>query len=178
MAVEQDIRNEVESILPCDDLEAQTRQDVLAWIDSGAQLCRIRKPATPARHLVSYVLLVDGDHVLLVDHKNAGLWLPAGGHVEPGEHPRQTALREALEELSVRGEFLCEHPLFITSNMTVGKTAGHIDVAIWYLLRGDRQQDISFDRKEFHGIRWFHREQVPFDRADPGMRRFLAKLYA
>ena len=39
--------------------------------------------------------------VLLVNHINAGLWLPPGGHVEPDEHPAQTASREALEELGI-----------------------------------------------------------------------------
>ncbi|MFI5343447.1 MAG: NUDIX domain-containing protein [Chlamydiales bacterium] len=38
----------------------------------------------------------------LVDHKKANLWLPAGGHVEPNEHPRETVKREILEELSIQ----------------------------------------------------------------------------
>ncbi|MFE5112552.1 hypothetical protein [Streptomyces sp. NPDC056663] len=28
--------------------------------------------------------------MLLVAHRKAGLWLPAGGHVEPGEDPWRT----------------------------------------------------------------------------------------
>ena len=46
------------------------------------------KPATPPKHLVSYVVPTDpetGD-ILLVDHRNAQLWIPPGGHVDPGEH--------------------------------------------------------------------------------------------
>jgi len=41
---------------------------------------------------VSYLLLVDrpAGSVLLCDHRLSGLWLPAGGHVEPGEHPLGT----------------------------------------------------------------------------------------
>jgi 8-oxo-dGTP diphosphatase len=35
--------------------------------------------------------------ILLVDHVNAGLWLPPGGHVEPDEDPEVTARREARE---------------------------------------------------------------------------------
>lgn len=172
------IRNEIESIVPFDELEAKTRKEVISWIDSGEELCRIRKPATPDKHLVSYAVLVDGDYVLLVDHINARLWLPTGGHVEPGEHPRESALREALEELSIQGEFLFESPVLITSSKTVGKTAGHTDVSIWYALRGNRKQNFSFDRTEFHAIRWFHKDSIPFNRADPEMARFLAKLYA
>lgn len=106
-----DVRNEVDMVRAADKLEQETKSDVLSWIDSGAQLFRLEKPATPRKHLVSYFVLVDGDHVLLVDHINAGLWLPTGGHVEEGEHPRTTALREVREELGIDAEFLHDRPL-------------------------------------------------------------------
>ena len=96
------IREEVELIQPLDGLEYETKLDVLSWIDSGAELCRLEKPAKPPKHLISYFAVVDGEHVLLVDHVNAELWLPTGGHVDPGEHPRDTAMREAREELDVQ----------------------------------------------------------------------------
>jgi 8-oxo-dGTP diphosphatase len=52
---------------------------------------------------VSYVAVLDlaDGSSLLVDHINAGLWLPPGGHVESGEHPVETAGREAREELGM-----------------------------------------------------------------------------
>ena len=172
-----EIREEVELIQPLDALEQESKLSVLAWIDSGAELCRLKKPATPPKHLISYCAVVDGDHILLVDHINAGLWLPTGGHVDPGEHPGDTALREAREELSIEGEFLKEGPVFVTVTETVGKTAGHTDVSLWYVLRGDRMADLVFDDSEFHEIRWFHKNDVPLDRTDKQMSRFLKKLY-
>jgi 8-oxo-dGTP pyrophosphatase MutT (NUDIX family) len=39
--------------------------------------------------------------ILLVDHVNAGLWLPPGGHVEVDEDPGLTARREIQEELGL-----------------------------------------------------------------------------
>ncbi|MEM9400136.1 MAG: NUDIX hydrolase [Verrucomicrobiota bacterium] len=171
------IRQEVESIDPFDDLERDTQKDVLAWIDSEVELCRIEKPATPDKHLVSYFVLVDGEHLLLVDHKMAQLWLPTGGHVEPNEHPRQTVLREAGEELSIQAEFLFEGPLFITSTVTVGRTAGHTDISLWYVLKGGRNLDINSDRSEFQSICWFKKDRVPLDRTDPHIDRFISKLY-
>lgn len=172
-----EIRKEVERIRPLDALEHVSKLDVLSWIESGVEICRLIKPAVPPKHLISYSAVVDGEHLLLVDHINAGLWLPPGGHVEPGEHPRTTALREIKEELSINGEFLHEHPLFLTITETVGKTAGHIDVSIWYAFRGDHSVEPAFDRSEFYGVRWFHKDEVPLDRTDKHMERFLKKLY-
>jgi 8-oxo-dGTP pyrophosphatase MutT (NUDIX family) len=109
------IREEIVSIRPFDALEYAHREDALAWIDSGVELCRTQKPATPPKHLVSYFVLVDQEHVLLVDHKNARLWLPTGGHVEAGEHPRSTVVRELREELGLDLIDPPEGPLMVRS---------------------------------------------------------------
>jgi ADP-ribose pyrophosphatase YjhB (NUDIX family) len=173
-----EIRKEVELITPMDDIERATKTNVLSWIDSGVDVCRIEKPSTPPKHLVSYFAVIDGEHILLVDHINAELWLPTGGHVEPGEHPRTAALREAKEELSIDGEFLHDNPVFLTITETVGKTAGHTDVSLWYTLRGNRTEDILFDESEFRAVSWFHKDKVPLERSDIHMERFLRKLYS
>jgi len=69
--------------------------------------------------------------------------------IHPGEHPRDTALREAEEELSIEGQFLREGPIFVTVAETVGQTAGHTDVSLWYILRGDRTAELDYDNSEF-----------------------------
>jgi 8-oxo-dGTP diphosphatase len=170
------IRDEVASILPLDELEENHRADVLAWIDSGAPLCRTAKPATPPKHLVSYIAVIDGRDMLLVDHRSAQLWLPPGGHVEPGEHPRETVVRELFEELKVVAKHDISEPLMVTCSTTVGLTAGHDDVSLWYVVAVDRSQDIQFDQQEFARIRWFSHSDVPIHRSDPYLGRFLAKL--
>ena len=172
------IRREVASILPLDELEETHRSDALAWIDSGAPLCRTSKPATPPKHLVSYIAVVDGHDILLVDHKSAQLWLPPGGHVEHGEHPRETAVRELLEELKVVAKHDITEPLMVTCTTTVGLAAGHVDVSLWYVVTVDRGQDIQFDRQEFERVKWFSYSDVPTHRCDPQLERFLAKLGA
>jgi hypothetical protein len=67
--------------------------------------------------------------------------------------------------------------MFITVTRTVGDGA-HIDVSLWYSLRGDSSRAIEFDRGEFHGVRWFGFDEIPFERSDPHMHRFVAKLSA
>jgi 8-oxo-dGTP diphosphatase len=170
------IRNELESIDPLDALEQEHRADALAWIDSGAELFRVAKPATPPKHLVSYFAVIDGERILLVDHKNAQLWLPAGGHVEPQEHPRQTVARELEEELGFAPPHPIEAPVMVTCTNTVGLTSGHTDVSLWYVVRADLHQALKYDETEFNAVRWFPFAEVPLARSDPHMRRFLAKL--
>ena len=172
----QQIRQEISSIAPFDALERDDISNCLAWVDSGVALCRVAKPATPPIHLVAYFAVVDDGHVLLVDHRNAQLWLPTGGHVDPGEHPRVTVARELQEELGFAAPHAIAAPLFVTVTTTVGLTAGHTDVSLWYVVRASRQQHITFDEREFKGIRWFPFDQVPWQRSDPQLRRFLSKL--
>jgi 8-oxo-dGTP pyrophosphatase MutT (NUDIX family) len=126
--------------------------------------------------LVSYFAVVDADHILLVDHKKAQLWLPAGGHVEPGEHPRTTVLRELKEELGFAAAHAIDSPLMITCTMTVGLTPGHTDVSLWYVVHADRNQAIQFDHVEFNAIQWFPFSAVPLSRSDPHLSRFIQKL--
>jgi 8-oxo-dGTP diphosphatase len=172
------IRAEVASIRPFDAQEESHRLDALAWIDSGVPLCRTAKPATPAKHLVSYFVVVDGHNILLVDHKNAQLWLPPGGHVEPEENPRETVARELSEELGMTPGHDIAGPLMITCTTTVGLTPGHVDVSLWYVLTTDRTQIIRFDQQELASVSWFRYSDVPLHRCDPHLPRFLAKLTA
>lgn len=176
--IRQQIRAEIASIIPLDTRERQDIDACLAWVDSGVELCRLAKPATPPMHLVSYFAIVDDDHILLVDHRNAGLWLPAGGHVDQGEHPRVTVARELEEELGFAAPHPIGSPLFVTVTGTVGLTAGHTDVSLWYVVHARRDQAMTFDAREFHGVCWFAFDAVPLERTDPHMRRFLSKLAA
>jgi 8-oxo-dGTP pyrophosphatase MutT (NUDIX family) len=172
------IRSEIAGIEPLDALEQEHQAGALAWIDSGAALFRLAKPATPPKHLVSYFALVDAEHILLVDHKDAGLWLPSGGHVEPGEHPRATVVRELQEELGVTAAHAIDFPLMITCTTTVGASAGHDDVSLWYVVHRARELPLVFDTGEFHSVRWFPFADAPLARSDPHLGRFIAKLSA
>ena len=170
------IRSELESIDPLDALELEHRTTALAWVDSGAPLFRTAKPATPPQHLVSYFAVVDGDSLLLVDHKNARLWLPPGGHVEQGEHPRETVVREIREELGFAPAHEIAAPLMVTCTTTVGLSSGHADVSLWYVVRASMSQPLTYDEQEFHGVKWFKLSEAPLSRSDPHLDRFIRKL--
>lgn len=173
-----EILTEIGFITPLDALEQQHLDDALMWVQSGAELCRITKPATPPKHLVAYFAVIDTGHILLVDHKNAQLWLPPGGHVEPGEHPRTTVAREIKEELGMIPPFPIDPPIMLTCTTTVGYSAGHTDVSLWYVVQINGGQIITYDANEFHSVQWFPFHQIPLERSDPHLGRFLKKLDA
>lgn len=178
------IKNEVQAVKAVDTIEEKHIEDTLNWIDSGADLFRIKKPDVPLKHLVSYFVVIDPkqESLLLVDHILAQLWLPTGGHVDINEHPKDAAAREAKEELNIKASFLNnEKPFFITVTETVGLTPGHTDVSLWYLLKASAHDFIKFDKAEFNEVEWFKfREILESDQTifDPHMLRFTKKLVA
>ena len=178
------IRDLVDALRPLDRLEAEHREDVLSWLDSGADIFRTAKPATPPKHLVSYCLVVDREceHALLVDHRDAQRWLPAGGHIEPGEHPVDAARREIIEELRISPPFhrsVGETPLFVTVTETGGRSQSHTDVSLWFVFEARRDTVLSADDDEFVDARWWAMNDIrPADgvRFDPHLPRFVEKL--
>jgi 8-oxo-dGTP pyrophosphatase MutT (NUDIX family) len=180
------VHDVVSAIEPCDDVEARQKAEIMDWLASDDDVFRRVRPATPPRHLVSYAVLVDASRrsMLLVEHRDAGLHLPAGGHVDPGEDPAETALREAREELGIAASFLPgigARPLMVSQTTTTGRSAGHTDVSLWYVVAGDAGATVAGDTREFAGWRWWTFEEVLATDAavlDPHLQRFTAKLAA
>lgn len=176
------IHDLVATLTPLDPLEAEQIADTLGWLEATDDVFRRSKPATPARHLVSYVVLLDRDNfdVLLVDHVNAGLFLPPGGHVEPDEHPAATARRECREELGIEVSLAGNgvDPAFLTVSTTIGLDPGHTDVSLWFIGEASRRLRLTLDLVEFRGVRWWSLDEVASADEkdfDPHFHRFLRK---
>jgi 8-oxo-dGTP diphosphatase len=172
----------VATISPLDALETEHISSTLGWLEATDDVFRRSKPAVPARHLVSYLVLLDHDNfdVLLVDHVNSGLFLPPGGHVEPDEHPAETARRECREELGIDVSLAGNggSPAFLTVTKTIGLDPGHTDVSLWFIGEGSRRLRLTIDEDEFLGARWWSAEEVASTKKevfDPHFHRFLRK---
>ncbi len=175
----------VADVAPTDDLGRAHRAATLTWLASTDDVFRRVKPRTPSPHLVSYFLLVDrpASSVLLCHHRLAGLWLPTGGHVEPGEHPADTMRREVVEELGIQAEpdpIFQDRPFFLTVTKTVGTPdARHTDVSLWFALSGRIDQELHPDEREFTQVRWWDVADlhgVDLARFEPHLVRALAAL--
>ncbi len=74
------------------------------------------------------------------------LWLPAGGHAEPGEQPAATVHREAREKLGIEAVFspaTGERPLFVTVAQTVLVAGRRTHISLWYVLSHDMSQVLT-----------------------------------
>jgi 8-oxo-dGTP pyrophosphatase MutT (NUDIX family) len=180
-----DIATLVRDIPPLDELGEAHRAETLVWLASTDDIFRRVKPRTPSPHLVCYCLLVDraAGGVLLGDHRLAGLWLPTGGHVEPGEDPVVTAGRELEEELGVAAvpdPLAGGRPFFVTVTETRGPAEGrHVDVSLWFALSGRVGQRLRPDEGEFAAVRWWTVAELRGadpDRFEPHLPRALAVL--
>lgn len=70
------------------------------------------RPATGlTRDVAVSVLVVWRSQVLLHRHRKLGIWLPPGGHVEPGELPDDAATREVMEEAGLAVELVGPPPI-------------------------------------------------------------------
>jgi 8-oxo-dGTP diphosphatase len=69
---------------------------------------------------VAAVLLLRADGAALLQHRDdkpglarAGMWVPPGGHCDPGESPLACARRELFEETGYRCNSLCQLTAFV-----------------------------------------------------------------
>lgn len=180
-----DIAIMVDSIEPMDAVESGHIADASAWLCATDDVFRrSTAPTEPAKHLVSYFLLVDpvSAHVLLGDHRKSGLWLPSGGHVEPGENPAETVRRECVEELGVKARFhpdLGPSPLLVTiTNTRPDRPDVHTDVSLWFVLAHDHQVPLVPDEREYVSVRWWTTAEIRAadpSSFDPHMGRMLEK---
>ncbi len=60
------------------------------------------------RHFVATGYVVEDGKTLLVFHKKLRLWLAPGGHVDEGELPEETVLREVSEETGLTARIVGE----------------------------------------------------------------------
>lgn len=66
----------------------------------------VRSHLNLPHHFTASGIVVDGEYILLVNHRRIGAWVPPGGHIEDTELPEETVIREIFEETGVRVEVL------------------------------------------------------------------------
>lgn len=106
---------------------------------------------TPSGKAIAYggVIMDPSGRILLrevANHYDGYVWTFSKGRPRPGEAPRDTALRETVEETGVNGRILCPIP---------GSFAGGTTINYFFLMMArERDTNLNFCSDETAGLRW------------------------
>ncbi|MCR4329628.1 MAG: NUDIX domain-containing protein [Candidatus Roizmanbacteria bacterium] len=140
-------------------VKKETLEEFSKRIEHGAPFTKEEYTST---HFCSFFLPYNAltHSVYVVHHKKANDWIPPGGHLDPGESPLQTVVRECKEELSVTLE---KEPIrLINASITditqpQGFCTKHYD--FWYAVATEKL-DFSYDKGEFYDAGWYELNYV------------------
>jgi 8-oxo-dGTP pyrophosphatase MutT (NUDIX family) len=120
----------------------------------------VRRPHRPPveRQHSAGGIVVRSDEILLIATAGGRRWQLPKGHVEEGEGPEQTAVREVREETGVTGRVVAALPsidyFFVERGLR--RIRKHVD---YFLLEFVAGTETDFDRHEVDGARWFSWEE-------------------
>jgi 8-oxo-dGTP pyrophosphatase MutT (NUDIX family) len=116
------------------------------------------------------VFVVRGPRTLLLYHRQHEMWLPPGGHIEPGETPDEAALREVREEAGLEVVLVSERGLSVDRPVQLATPEGiqletigrpedrheHIDLIYFSVPRETPEdpQEMCIDPCEVTEARW------------------------
>jgi len=118
---------------------------------------RLLRVENPLSHTVAMLVVFDekAQKILLVHHKKANSWIFPGGHIEEGELPNDTAIRELGEEVGLVKEDITLLGPFSAQVATVDNPRQicreHFD--IFYAVKASPSQ-LIIDKREFFGSEW------------------------
>lgn len=167
VTAETDLRSQLQGHQPCNERE---RRSLAVILDELERLPRPFDETADPVHVTGSAVVIGRRGVLLHLHKRLGLWLQPGGHVDAGEAPPDTAVRETREETGLDPTHAVDPPaLFHVDVHPGGRGHTHLDVRYLLVAPGD---DPKPPPGESQHVAWFplpdaHRT------ADPGLRGAL-----
>ncbi|MFI9780449.1 NUDIX hydrolase [Streptomyces sp. NPDC051956] len=129
--------------------------------------------ATPPGHVTCSAVVIDREQrVLHIGHRNTGLLLTPGGHIEGDRSLLAAALREVCEETGLQARDLCLIPQFlgdpidvdthdIDANPSKGERSHqHFDFRYAFYLSPDEHPELALQDEEVDGAQWLELAKV------------------
>jgi 8-oxo-dGTP pyrophosphatase MutT (NUDIX family) len=166
---------------PVDEAEAESLERIRSYVeDAEAPMDR----TAAFGHVVASGLVAspDRERVVLLHHRQLGMWLQPGGHADPGEtRPSQVAKREAREEtgLAIEPHPAAEGLVDVDAHRipATDRMPEHWHFDLRYVFQADPGEEPVVPDAEGHEVRWFDAEAALAKlELDEGLQRLVGKL--
>ena len=124
------------------------------------------------RHATASAMVVGPRGIILHKHKKFNAWIQPGGHIDPGESPWDSAIREGREETGLQLVHPNATPLLF--HISCHPAGEHFHLDSQYLVLGGKE-DPSPPEGESQEISWFDLERAR-EVADKSMKDPLDTL--
>ncbi len=146
------------------------------------------------KHFTASALIINKEgKILLVNHKKLGVWLYPGGHIEEGETPDETVVREVKEETGLdikiigsRDNNLSDletdvsvlHQPYVILCEKINGTNEHYHIDLVYLceIKCEDNIEIYYNHRESRSIGFFGLEDLDNIKLFPNFRKLIEKV--
>ena len=145
----------------------------------SSQASHTRDEGNPHHYCVFFLPIHrSSSSIYLGHHKKANDWIPPGGHIDQGESPTDTAIREMKEELNhtIVSDQLTPFSLSVKEiNRPELGCQAHYD--IWYLVEMENMINFQYLTDEYHDAGWFTlKDGIAKIKYNPDFAQIISRL--
>lgn len=176
---------QIMAFIPFNEQERRDKQELLSWLDSGADIYTRR---CNAAHLTASAWVVSPDltQVLMAYHNLYDSWSWLGGHADGDRDLLAVSMREVREESGLTAVRPVSPHIYSLEILTVdghekrgAYVSSHLHLNVTYLLEADPAAPVRRKPDENSAVAWFGLEEAVAASSEPWFReRIYRKLNA